>query len=150
MRLLRNVLALALCGKPQADYLAHARWFVRPFSFARLAVVALGALYTYVVEHLGNPEGVVVLDETGFPKKGGHLAGGPAVLRYAGQGGQPLGGDLPGPTPAPAATRCWTGNCTCRGLGPATRPACRRWAWPRTRPLPPSRPWRGCGPPACP
>ena len=33
------------------------------------------ALYAYVAEHLGDPGGVVVVDETGFPKKGAHSAG---------------------------------------------------------------------------
>ena len=28
-----------------------------------------------MTEHLGDPEGVVVVDETGFPKKGTHSAG---------------------------------------------------------------------------
>ena len=32
-------------------------------------------LYAYVAEHLGAPEGVVVIDETGFPKQGTHSAG---------------------------------------------------------------------------
>ena len=32
-------------------------------------------LYAYVTEHLGDPEGVVVVDETGFPKQGTHSAG---------------------------------------------------------------------------
>ena len=73
MRLLRNILALAPCGKPQASHFAHvtellqwlpgrvnftrlehyggrsarthARWFGRPFPFARLAVAALGAVH---------------------------------------------------------------------------------------------------------
>ena len=72
MRLLRNILTLMPCGKPQADYFAHlvellqwlpervnftnlercggwsvrphARWFARAFPFARLAVAALGIL----------------------------------------------------------------------------------------------------------
>ena len=29
----------------------------------------------YVLEHLGTPQGVMVIDETGFLKKGRHLAG---------------------------------------------------------------------------
>ena len=33
------------------------------------------ALYTYVAEHLGDSESVVVIDETGFPKQGTHSAG---------------------------------------------------------------------------
>ncbi len=73
MRLLRTLLALAPCGKPQAAHFAHlvallqwlpgrvnfthlehyggrsarthARWFARPFPFARLAVTALGAVH---------------------------------------------------------------------------------------------------------
>jgi SRSO17 transposase len=32
-------------------------------------------LRLYVVQHLGDPNGVLVLDETGFVKKGGHSAG---------------------------------------------------------------------------
>ena len=71
MRLLRNILALAPCGKPRAAHFAHlvvllqwqpeclnstglehygsrsarihAHWFARPFPFARLTVAALGA-----------------------------------------------------------------------------------------------------------
>ena len=36
---------------------------------------ARDALYAYVAEYLGDPEGVVVVDETGFPKQGTHSAG---------------------------------------------------------------------------
>jgi SRSO17 transposase len=32
-------------------------------------------LCTYVIEHLGDPHGVMVIDETGFLKKGRHSAG---------------------------------------------------------------------------
>ena len=39
------------------------------------ADAARDALYAYVAEHLGDPEGVVAIDETGFPKKGTHSAG---------------------------------------------------------------------------
>ena len=39
------------------------------------ADAARDELYAYVAEHLGDPEGVVVVDETGFPKKGTHSAG---------------------------------------------------------------------------
>ena len=36
---------------------------------------ARDALYAYVAEHLGDPEGVVVIDETSFPKQGTRSAG---------------------------------------------------------------------------
>ena len=97
MRLLRNILALAPCGKPQASHFAHlmellqwlpervnfthleryggwsvrthARWFGRPFPFARLAVAALGAL-------LPRPVGeLLVLDASFVPKSGSRTWG---------------------------------------------------------------------------
>ena len=53
-----------------------------PYGFQHLlgravwsADAARDALYAYVAEHLGDAEGVVVVDETGFPKQGTHSAG---------------------------------------------------------------------------
>src|ERR671911_2769252 len=43
-------------------------------------------LREYVVEHLGNPAAVLVLDETGFLKKGTHSAG--VARQYAGTAGR--------------------------------------------------------------
>ena len=96
MRLLDNILALMPCGKPQATFLAHllallqwllgrlnftgleahggrwarthARWFARPFPFARLAVGTLAAVHPRVSEGLGE---LLVLD-TSFVAKSGH------------------------------------------------------------------------------
>src|SRR2546430_16177936 len=48
-------------------------------------------LYTYTVQHLGDPHGVLVLDETGFLKKGHHSAGG--ARQYSGTAGK--GGNGP-------------------------------------------------------
>jgi SRSO17 transposase len=43
-------------------------------------------LRCYVMEHLGTPQGVVVIDETGFLKKGRHAAGG--ARQYSGTAGR--------------------------------------------------------------
>jgi len=43
-------------------------------------------LRTYVVEHLGDPEAVLVVDETGFLKKGQHSAG--VARQYSGTAGR--------------------------------------------------------------
>lgn len=92
MRSLHNILALAPCGKPQADHFAHlvellrwqpervnftnlehcggrsarthARWFARDFPCARLAVAALGALRPRPVGELP------ALDANFVPKSG--------------------------------------------------------------------------------
>lgn len=43
-------------------------------------------LYAYVIESLGDPHGVVVIDETGFLKKGRHSAG--VARQYSGTAGR--------------------------------------------------------------
>jgi SRSO17 transposase len=43
-------------------------------------------LCTYVIEHLGDPHGVMVIDETGFLKKGRHSAG--VARQYSGTAGR--------------------------------------------------------------
>lgn len=92
MRLSRNILALAPCGKPQETYIAHvtallqwlperanftglehcggrsarthARWFARPFPFVRLAVAALGAAHPRSLWELP------IVDASFVPKSG--------------------------------------------------------------------------------
>jgi SRSO17 transposase len=43
-------------------------------------------LRTYVIQHLGDPNGVLVIDETGFLKKGQHSAG--VARQYSGTAGK--------------------------------------------------------------
>jgi SRSO17 transposase len=43
-------------------------------------------LRTYVIQHLGDPDGVLVIDETGFLKKGHHSAG--VARQYSGTAGR--------------------------------------------------------------
>ena len=76
------------------------------------ADAARDELYAYVTEHLGDPGGVVVVDETGFPKKGVHSAG--VAPQYCGTPGR-IGNCQVGVFLAyvgPRGPRCWTGNCT--------------------------------------
>ena len=47
----------------------------------------------YVIEHIGRPDGVLVVDETGFLKKGTHSAG--VAAQYSGTGGELSGGRFP-------------------------------------------------------
>jgi SRSO17 transposase len=43
-------------------------------------------LRTYVIQHLGDPDGVLVIDETGFLKKGRHSAGVARCQRFSKKG----------------------------------------------------------------
>lgn len=73
-------------------------------------------LRTYVSQHLGDPNGVLVLDETGVVKKGCHSAGvARPVHRHGGQGGE-----LPN----------WriSGRCQSTGPGPGGPRLCHQAA----------------------
>jgi SRSO17 transposase len=56
----------------------------------------------YVVEHLGDPGGVLVVDETGFLKKGSKSAGCSASTRARPGGSRTARSGCSWPTPAPA------------------------------------------------
>jgi hypothetical protein len=77
----------------------------------------------YVVEHLGDRQAVLVVDETGFLKKGTTSVG---VQRQdsvrPGRSTTASWGSF-SPTPAPEGGRSSTGSCTCPGSGPRIRPA---------------------------
>jgi SRSO17 transposase len=95
---------------------------------------------TYVVEHLGAPDGVLIIDETGFLKKGTRSAG--VARQYSGTAGRVENCQI-GVFLAYASAKGhalidrelylpkeWTGSA-------APRPPCRR-----TSSSPPSRDWR--------
>ena len=105
-------------------------------------------LRDYVVEHLGDPGGVLVVDETGFLKKGTRSAG--VARQYSGTAGRiencqigvflgyATGGraHVPGPGAVPA-----------QGVDRGPRPLPPRPGCPRTWSSRPSPSWRcGCSP----
>ena len=110
----------------------------------------------YVVETLGDPDAVLILDETGFLKKGTKSAG--VARQYTGTAGRienaqvgvflayasPARHGVPRPGPVPA-----------RGVDRRPGAGARRRASPRGRPSPPSpgwprRCWSGRSPPGVP
>jgi SRSO17 transposase len=108
----------------------------------------------YVVERLGDPGGVLVVDETGFLKKGGKSAG--VQRQYSGTAGRiencQVGVFLT--YASRRGGRWWTGSCTCPRNGPPTRRAVPRRTCPSgslSRPSrsSPSRCWRGPWTPRC-
>ena len=89
-------------------------------------------LRDYVVEHLAAADGVLVVDETGFLKKGSKSAG--VQRQYSGTAGRvencQIGVFLTYAT-AQGRGSCWTGSCTCPRYGLMTASAgwrlvCRR------------------------
>ncbi len=79
--------------------------------------VARDDLRAYVVEHLGDPGAVLVVDETGFVKKG-----------MASAGVEPFS----------------IARSTCPRSGPMPRPAASAWAFPTGWASRPSRSWPRC------
>ena len=85
----------------------------------------------YVMEHLGHADGVLVVDETGFLKKGNKSV--EVQRQYSGTAGR-IENCQVGVFLAYATAKgelCWTGNCTCPKYGRRTgsgggRPGCLR------------------------
>jgi SRSO17 transposase len=91
-------------------------------------------LMGYVGEHLGDPAGVLVVDETGFLKQGTKSCG--VARQYTGTAGRIENAQVGGAsgTSHRKGGRCSTGRCTCRRSGPRT-PSGTGWGT-----------WSGCCP----
>ena len=108
----------------------------------------------YVVEHLGDPQAVLVVDETGFLKKGTKSAGVQRQTRARPGGSRTARSACSWPTPAATGTRWWTGSCTCPRAGPQTgRAAVRLGSLTRSGSIPShslaAGCWRGPWTPRC-
>jgi SRSO17 transposase len=91
MAYLRGLLSPA--ERKNSGQLAERSGDLTPYGFQHLLRRALwnpdavrDALRHYVIQHLGDPEAVLVIDETGFLKKGRHSAG--VARQYSGTAGR--------------------------------------------------------------
>lgn len=87
-------------------------------------------LVHYVAEHLGEPDGVLIVDETGFLKKGTKSAG--VGRMYSGTAGASriARSVFSAPTDLPRGTLWSTVRSTCRKTGPTTNLAAGPLAFP--------------------
>src|SRR3954451_9155495 len=99
-------------------------------------------LRAYVVEHLGETTGVLVVDETGFLKKGPSRRGcsGNIVRRLGAW--RTARSACSWRTRAPGAARFSIASCTYRGSGPRMRLGVRKRRCPPRRSSTPSPSWR--------
>ena len=74
----------------------------------------------YVVEHLADPDGVLVVGETGFLKEGTSPLGYSVSTAARRAGSRTVRLGYSWPMPVPVAGPCWTGNCTCPKYGRRT------------------------------
>ena len=96
---------------------------------------------SYVVEHLSAADAVLVVDETGFLKKGEKSVG--VQRQYSGTAGRIENCQI-GVFLAYASVRaepCWTGNCTCPRCGRKTGSGGGRLGCRRVSAFGPSRNW---------
>ena len=84
------------------------------------ADAARDRLQDYIAETFGDPQALVVIDETGFLKKGTHSVG--AQRQYTGTAGMIENAQWAPSwyTPAPESTCCWTAASTCPRAGQRT------------------------------
>ena len=101
-------------------------------------------LRAYVVEHLGDRDGVLVVDETGLPEEGHEVGRGAAAVQRHGRADRELPDRrVPGLRQSPRAAPSSTASCTCPRSGRTMRRAGRRPACPRRWRSAPSPSWRG-------
>jgi DDE superfamily endonuclease len=93
----------------------------------------------WVVEHLGDPAGVLVVDETGFLKKGRTSVGCSVSTRAPPARSTTASSASSSPTPAPRGGRSSTESCTCPGVDRGSGPLLSR-AGPRAGRVPDQAP----------
>jgi len=100
-------------------------------------------LRAYLIEHLGDPQAVLVVDETGFLKKGQHAAG--VARQYSGTAGRIAHGQIGVfvTYASPQGHGLLDRNALCPTSGQATRRAARARGFLRSASLRPSHSWRG-------
>ena len=105
---------------------ADPTWMQRLLSTARVDTDGLTAdLRGYVLEQLGDAQGVLVVDQTGDAREGPRDGGGgPAVHGYRGPGGRLPGGVSTWPTRPGAGMPSATEGSTCPGGGLQDRARC--------------------------
>lgn len=98
-------------------------------------------LRDYVVEYLGDPAGVLVVDETGDLKKGASTVG--VQRQYTGTAGRIENAQVAVylTYAGPPATPCSTASSTCRAPGPMTPSDARPRGSPSRSSSRPNRPW---------
>jgi SRSO17 transposase len=108
-------------------------------------------LVAYVCDHLADPAAILVVDETGFLKKGAKSAG--VQRQYTGTAGKrencQIGVFVTYATPQ-AHVLVDRASCICLRAGPAIPRVATRQAFRRAGRSPPSRSWRGPCWSACP
>jgi hypothetical protein len=99
-------------------------------------------LREYVLEHLGDEDAALIVDETGFIKKGDKSVG--VKRQYTGTAGKTENcqvGVFSWPTPPVGGKPSSTGSCTCPRSGPKTRGGATKPGCPRRSGCAPSPHW---------
>ena len=88
-------------------------------------------LRAYILERLGDPHAVLVIDETSCAQAWQQVrGGGPAALRHDGPPGKLEGAGCSSLTPARKATPSWIANCICPCAGSGIPNGAKRQGFP--------------------